>query len=180
MITCQAEWVFFWGFFCFSVLSSKNCALFAQITSSLSCPHACINSLFSFTWFFFSPFFPNLSHKKTFLYAVGLFSGTHSLMSARTAGLVRGSYCTTLISFVQVDTSDCDVPLDILHRFPLSFSSFPFYSVPLDPSPFLWAPGSHSLLCHRVSSCFKTHNPVRSWHGHVPLMPVKIIQPLHK
>lgn len=171
---------YFWGFFAFQFCHQRTAPSFCtnNIFSFLS---SCMHKLTIFIYsVFFSPFFPNLSHKRTFLYAVGLFSGTHSLMSARTAGLVRGSYCTTLISFVQADTSDCDVPLDILHRFPLSFSSFPFYSVPLDPSPFLWAPGSHSLLCHRVSSCFKTHNPVRSWHGHVPLMPVKIIQPLHK
>lgn len=59
-------------------------------------------------------------------------------------------------------------------------TGFPFYSVPLDPFPLLCARGSHSLLCHRVSLCFKTHNPVRSWHGNVLLMPVKVIQPVRR
>lgn len=57
-------------------------------------------------------------------------------------------------------------------------TGFPFYSVPLVPFSLLCAWGSHSLLCHWVSLCFKTHNPVRSWHSNVLLMPVKVIQPV--
>lgn len=155
--------------FCFSVLSSKNCVLFAQITFSISCPHACINSLFSSTLFSF-PFSQTCHIKDIIFLAIGLLSDIHSNVCTN-----HGSGPRHLLwDFDILYTSRC------YWLWCSSWYIASFFPSPiavslstLDPSPSLWPPGSHSLLCHRMSSCLKTHNPVRSWHGHVLLMPVK-------
>lgn len=54
----------------------------------------------------------------------------------------------------------------------------PFYSVPLDP--FLPLPVGSRLNCISGRAHASRHTILLgSWHGHVPLMPVKIMQPLH-
>lgn len=85
----------------------------------------------------------------------------------------------TLISFVRLDISYCDVSLDILH---LLFTTgfFIFLVCPSGLFSLSCARSRHSVRCHWVSLCFKTHNPVRSWHGNVHLMPVKILQSVRR
>lgn len=88
-------------------------------------------------------------------------------------------YSMTLISFVQSNISSFSPYTASYIHSPLHPSGFLFLSVPLFLFSLLCARSRHTVLCHRVSLCFKTHNPVRNWHNYVHLMPVKILQSVH-
>lgn len=101
-------------------------------------------------------------------------------MSEWSTGL---QYDFDILCTIKIFALYSEVSLNTLHLAVKFFlpSAFLFFPAPCSPSSLLCARRRrHTVLCHWVSLCFKTHNPVRSWHSNVHLMPIKILQSVHR